>query len=80
MIDIKAFCSSLSASWIIQILEANPDEDKWVQLPRFFLRVLDIERLNFAFNFDESVLFSGEQSILLFYRQALAYYNKALLL
>ena len=78
MIDIKAFCSPLSARWIIRILEANPNEDSWVQLPRFFLRVLDIECLNFKFNFDDSVLFSREQSILLFYRQASEYYNKAL--
>ena len=71
MIDMKAFCSSLSASWIIRILEANPDEDNWVQLPRFFLEVLDIEGLNFKFNFDNSVLFSEMLRIPLFYRQAL---------
>ena len=76
MIDMKAFCSSLSASWIIRILEANPDEDNWVQLPRFFLGVLDIEGLNFKFNFDDSVLFSEMLRILFFYRQALKYYNK----
>ena len=27
MIDMKTFCSSLSVSWIIRMLEANPDED-----------------------------------------------------
>ena len=43
MIDIKAFCSSLSASWIIRILEANPDGDIWAQIPRFFLGILDIK-------------------------------------
>ena len=35
MINIKAFCHSLSASWIIRILEGNPDEDNFVQLPKF---------------------------------------------
>ena len=78
MIDMKAFCSSLSASWIIRIIEANSDEDNWVQLPRFFLRILDTEGLNFKFNFDDSVLFSEMLRIPLFYRQALKYYNKAL--
>ena len=29
MIDMKAFCSSFSASGIIRILEANPDDDNW---------------------------------------------------
>ena len=75
---IKAFCHSLSASWIIRILEGNPDEDNWVQLPRFFLKMLDIEGLNFKFNFDESVSFPDAQRIPLFYRQAFTYYNKAL--
>ena len=78
MINIKAFCHSLSASWIIRILEGNPDEDNWVQLPRFFLKMLDIEGLNFKFNFDESVSFPDAQRIPLFYRQAFTYYNKAL--
>ena len=49
-----------------------------VQLPRLFLRVLDIEGLNFRFNFDDSALFSEIRRIPLFYRQALKYYNKAL--
>ena len=79
VINTKAFCHSLvSASWIIRILEANPDEDNWVQLPRFFLKILDIEGLNFKFNFDESVSFPDAQRILVFHRQAFIYYNKAL--
>ena len=63
VINIKAFCHSLSASWIIRILEGNPDEDNWVQLPKFFLKMLDIEGLNFKFNFDESVSFPDDQRI-----------------
>ena len=78
MINTKAFCHSLLASWIIRILEGNPDEDNWVQLPRFLLKMLDIEGLNFKFNFDESVSFPDAQRIPLFYRQAFTYYNKAL--
>ena len=40
--------------------------------------MLDIEGLNFKFNFDESVSFPDVQRISLFYRQAFTYYNKAL--
>ena len=40
--------------------------------------MLDIEGLNFKFNFDESVSFPDAQRIPLFYRQAFTYYNKAL--
>ena len=63
---------------IIRILEANPDEDDWIQIPRFFLRALDIKGLNFKFNFDDSVLFFEMRGIPLVYRQALKYYNRAL--
>ena len=77
MIDVRVFCNSLSASWITRILEANPNQDSWVQLPRYSLDTVDIQGLYFRFNFDERVFFPDIQRIPLFYRQAFVNYNKA---
>ena len=77
MIDVRVFCNSLSASWITRILEANPNQDSWVQLPRYFLGTVDIQGLYFRFNFDERVFFPDIQRIPLFYKQAFVNYNKA---
>ena len=37
MIDTKLFFDSLHARWITRILEADPDGDSWVQIPRLLL-------------------------------------------
>ena len=77
MINIQAFFNSLLASWIKRILIADPNKDNWVQLPIYFLNVVDIEGLNLRYNFDNSVVFPEIAVIPKFYKIAFKCYNMA---
>ena len=77
MIDTKLFFDSLHARWITRILEADPDGDSWVQIPRLLLGSVRVDGYNMRFNFDESVCFSQVESLLSFYKNALQCFNKA---
>ena len=77
MINIQAFFNSLLASWIKRILRADPNKDNWVQLPIYFLKVVDIEGLNLRYNFDNSVVFPEIAVIPKFYKKAFKCYNMA---
>ena len=77
MINIQAFFNSLLASWIKRILRADPNKDNWVQLPIYFLNLVDIEGLNLRYNFDNSVVFPEIAALSKFYKKAFKCYNMA---
>ena len=77
MINVKAFLNALLANWITRILKADPNRDSWVQLPKQFLTIVDVEGLNLRYNFDDSGIFPEIQTIPRFYKLAFEYYNKA---
>ena len=66
MIDTKLFFDSLHARWITRILEADPDGDSWVQIPRLLLGSVHVDGYNMRFNFDECVCFPQVESLLSF--------------
>ena len=69
---MQLFFNALKASWISRIQAADPDTCNWVQLPKIYLYKLDEHRLNFRFNFDESVIFDEVENIPCFYKQHLS--------
>ena len=71
MIDTKLIFDSLHARWITSILEADPEGNSWVQIPRLLLGSVHVDGYNMHFNFDESVCFPQVESLLTFYKHAL---------
>ena len=53
------------ANWVNRILDAEPNVHLWVQLPRLFLKPVDIDGLDVKYNFDDSVNFPRVESPIL---------------
>ena len=77
MIDLSSFFQSIKAQWVNRIVEANPAEDSWVQIPLFFFKTLDIDHSTLKYNFDDSVAFPQISQLPEFYAEAFRYYNSA---
>ena len=67
MVSIQAFFDSLLANWVNRILDAEPNEHGWVQLPILFLKLFDIDGLDVRYNFDDSVNFPIVESLPSYY-------------
>lgn len=76
MIDTESFVTSILASWIPRILNADKNNDSWVQLPMFYLQHLLENKTGLLFNFDDSVQFNDIENLPAFYRNVVKCYNK----
>ena len=72
MLDIKTFITSLKASWVLKIINSNPEIHTWSQLARDFIK----SSYNLRYNFDENDSFPKLNSIPPFYKEVMQCYNK----